>query len=533
MMLRSTFQRLLNAPPTKPHAIIPIGKFHSSRCIKFKKLSILDSGDTKLYERSKENRRLILDILKLTTTRRETTSYLNKYSTFDNPNASHHITRLIFIKIKGNLFDYPFDELSKLTKTLNYMKQLGGQPVIVLDPDYLLHNSKNTFKTFENYLINQFNYLNNISTDGLKFMPFPTVLTQDFEHQLKVDIPEEMFRNIKNIPVLFPILYDNITSRQFIINSTDFFINIFRYIDSKTDAYSIEKLIVIDTHGGIPSIERSNNSHVLINLNQEFNQILAELNIGHLSLADRKVHIENLTSFENILKSIKKEQNKTLTGIITTLDIATENLNANPIIYNILTDRSLISSSLPTGRINSTIYERISKTSIIKNGLIINEITNLNQLDLIKFKDLIDDSFKRPLDLNHYLERISKNLIKIFIIGDYDGVAIVTLEHSKSTGLKVPYLDKFAISRKSQGVLAIADIIFNLLKQEFGNNLLWRSRKNNPVNSWYFQRSTGSYNLKNEFKVFWLTNIRKPIYNERTLNAYIEIGEMIKPSWES
>lgn len=525
---------------------IPRANFHAAHKTNYNKLSI-PSGlatidkphvESRLKEQSNKNRELILQILKLTTTRRETNSYLNKYAIFeDSDERGAPITRLLFFKIKGNLLDYSAHDLSKLTKTFSHIKELGGQPVLILDPDHLLPTataaSASSFKAFKSYLYEQFNYINSLNAnDGFKFAPLPTVLTHDFDNKLNVELPHETFINQKNLPVLFPILYDYVSSMQYIVNSTDFIMNVLAEIDKNPTRYSIEKVVFVDKSGGVPSIERSNNSHVLINLRHEFEEILGELQIGHIAFPERQIHIDNLSNFRKILGCVEGEQNRNMTGIITTLEIAIEPIGTNPIIFNMLTDRPLISSSLPTGKINSQIAQRISKTSIIKNGVHIHEISKISQLDLIKFKGLIDDSFKRPLDLQHYLNRIEKNLLKIFIVGDYDGIAIVTNEFSKSTGIHVPYLDKFAISRKSQGILALADIIWNLLKHSYGDELLWRSRKNNPVNSWYFQRSSGSFNLKNEFKVFWLTDSKSPKVNPEKLKAYIEIGEMIKPSWE-
>ncbi|KAH3681587.1 hypothetical protein WICPIJ_007461 [Wickerhamomyces pijperi] len=536
--LRASIPRLF--PSKSAFHGIPNAKLHVTHIANYNKLSIPSGSGgvkigNKLKENSNKNRELILQILKLTTTRRETNSYLNKYSIFDGSGGTNTVSRLLFFKIKGNLLEYPSEDLVKFTKTLSHVKKLGGQPVLILDPDHLLQNTSAPFKAFNNYLYEQFNYLSslNASHDEFKLIPLPTVLTHDFEQKLNVEIPHDIFVHQKNIPVLFPILYDFVSSKHFIVNSTDFITNVLSQIDNSPDSYTIEKVVFIDKFGGVPSIERSNNSNVLINLRHEYEEILGELQIGHIPFPERQIHIDNLNNFQTILNCVKSPENINMTGIITTLSIATEPIGTNPIIFNMLTDRSLISSSLPTGKINDQIARRISKTSIVKNGVSIHEITKVSDLDLTKFKALIDDSFKRPLDLQHYLDRISKNLLKIIIVGDYDGIAIVTNEFSQSTGLHVPYLDKFAISRKSQGILALADIIWNLLRQSFGDELLWRSRKNNPVNSWYFQRSSGSYNLSNEFRVFWLTNTKGTRLSNQKLTAYIEIGEMIKPSWES
>ena len=63
----------------------------------------------------------------------------------------------------------------------------------------------------------------------------------------------------------------------------------------------------------------------------------------------------------------------------------------------------------------------------------------------------------------------------------------------------------------------------------FPEEILWRSRKANPVNKWYFERSKGTLKMKDsEFCAFWTgTGTREA----KRLNEYIEICSSIQPSW--
>jgi len=72
------------------------------------------------------------------------------------------------------------------------------------------------------------------------------------------------------------------------------------------------------------------------------------------------------------------------------------------------------------------------------------------------------------------------------VAGDYEGAAIVTAElpFKDSSHSPIPYLDKFAVSSRSQGSGSVADIVFNVLTTMFPDDLIWRSRKTNPVNKW-------------------------------------------------
>lgn len=498
------------------------------------------AGDVK--QKSNDNKDLMLSILKLTTTKRETNNYLNKYSSFSKLSLDTMEIppplRLVIIKIRGNVMNYEESELRQFNKTLDYIQKLGASPLILIDPDFLDNRYDLNFRNIDNYLFDQYKYLNKCLEDKqlLKITPVRCALSKslgDSDDNVTIEVPDMIINPLKDqkVPIVFPYVFAHHFGREVIYNSTQylkyFIQNLTKLNTQDRTLLTVEKLVFIDELGGPPSIERANNSHVFINLNQEYDRIISELNIGHLSIDDKYSHINNLENLKEILESTTND----LTGIITTLPIANKNLDLNPIIYNILTDRTLVSSSLPITKFKNKqeVTRKVSKTTVIRKGLEIKTYKSFDQIDLKRFKNLIDTSFKRSLDLDHFLERVSPILSKVIIVGDYDGIAIVTNETSSTTGESIPYLDKFAVSREAQGSLNIADIIVNILRTDYKNGLLWRSRKTNPVNGWYFQRSDGSLTLKDsEFRIFW---IGKGI-NEKKLETFVEIGKSIKPSWD-
>lgn len=482
----------------------------------------------------------MLSILKLTTTKRETNNYLNKYSSFNRPESLGESEippplRLVVFKIRGNVLNYDESELRQFNKTLDYIQKLGAKPLLLIDADFLHNRYDLNFSKIDNYLSDQYNYLNKCLEDKklLKVTPLRCILSKDQESELSIDVPDMILNPLKGdqVPILFPYVFAPKFGREVIYKSTDFLKaliqNLTKLNTRNRTLLTVEKLVFIDSIGGPPSIERFNASHVYINLNQEYDRIMSELNIGHLSIHDKEMHIKNLENMKEILTSTSND----LTGIITTLPIANENLNLNPIIYNILTDRTLVSSSLPITKFKNKqdISTRVSKTTIIRGGLEISTFKSFKEIDMTKFKKLIDTSFKRSLNLDHYLSRVEPILSQVIIVGDYEGIAIVTNEKSSATGEIVPYLDKFAVSREAQGSLNIADIVVNILRRDYKKGLLWRSRKVNPVNSWYFQRSDGSLSLKDsEFRIFWISKA----VDQKKLETFVEIGKSIKPSWD-
>jgi amino-acid N-acetyltransferase len=152
---------------------------------------------------------------------------------------------------------------------------------------------------------------------------------------------------------------------------------------------------------------------------------------------------------------------------------------------------------------------------------------------------LIEDSFNRKIDVQDYLNRVNENLAGVIIAGEYEGGAILTWERpagmseeeAYETGHMVPYLDKFAVLKSRQGSGGVADIVFNAMVQDcFPDGVCWRSRKDNPVNKWYFERSRGTGVVAGtNWKMFWTTPGFVP--GEKTHQDYEAVCRGVEPSW--
>lgn len=133
----------------------------------------------------------------------------------------------------------------------------------------------------------------------------------------------------------------------------------------------IDKFFILNNAGGIPSGERNDNAHVFINLSQELEHLSSSLSHNISTLTKREPrsqnllhrmevyvkkdeissleceyhdHLENLLLMDKVLSNLAA----TATGLITTVKAAALSSDRkNPLVYNLLTDRSLISSSLP------------------------------------------------------------------------------------------------------------------------------------------------------------------------------------------
>ncbi|GEQ69776.1 hypothetical protein JCM33374_g3450 [Metschnikowia sp. JCM 33374] len=511
---------------------------------------------------TKSKRDLILSILRSTTTKREAKNFLERYhnqldfkdTSFHQPSQRSHlatkgsrnqveIERFLrgispTVKSKNNgvstvsrvplriaLFKISMSSVSSeyfsgISETLNRLMQLGVHPVIVCGQENI---SNHSFKSVSSFLNEQAEKLSQCLSNGVKngLEPRQTNLTRllfiEKSHGISVDSLEQilipMYQGI--IPIVLPAIYDAKDGTQRFIEPKDALFHLCSKLSEIPDLLTIEKIIFIDSLGGIPSIERNQTSHVFINLSQEFSDIISELYIGHLSPKKRESHLSNLESMNKILGLIsEKTHSNDTTGIITTPSVMSVNDDQlNPVVYNILTDRPIISSSLPsylqrTPQISTSIIKKGFEVTVIDessyNGNFgFSNLVKDKLIDKDKLTHLINDSFGRNLRVQEYLNRIEDSLATIIIVGDYEGAAIITWEYL-SNGDRIAYLDKFAIAKRNQGLPGLADIIFKLITQSHQTELLWRSRANNPVNKWYFERCRGSVNVpRSPWKFFY------------------------------
>jgi len=241
----------------------------------------------------------------------------------------------------------------------------------------------------------------------------------------------------------------------------------------------------------------------------------------------------------------------------------------NPLIHNLLTDKPVFSSSLPAGRISrsTTSHPKSSfltpgvttPTTFAKHGMRVTIVpdprttpwevpqpgsTQLtltdHRIDLHRLVHLIEDSFGRELDIEDYLKRVNNRIAGVIIAGEYEGGAILTWEtppgvvddgSPESRARMVPYLDKFAVLKRSQGSGGTADVVFKAMVRDcFPNGVCWRSRKTNVVNKWYFERSRGTWKLPDSgWTMFWTTPSLS--LDPQRFRDYEEVCRNVEPSW--
>jgi amino-acid N-acetyltransferase len=388
----------------------------------------------------------------------------------------------------------------------------------------------------------------------------------------------------------------------------------------------VDKIVVLDPLGGLPAINKADQSHIFVNLEQEYQNVRDELlqleevfinqqpdsysESAHLSTAETtkrvqqlEQHAKNLDLMKDCLTLLPPSSSALLTtpseaassalfSAATAVSTASgpsvgTRAKRNPLIHNLLTDKPTVSSSLPSRRMTPTPEKegpqasgitRFTPATFFKRGMPLTIIPDPKispwtppgpegsslrlesdpRIDFPRLLHLIEDSFGRPLDVQHYLSRIKGRIAGIIVAGEYEGGAILTWEDpspsppaspSSSSSLTttsrplVPYLDKFAVLRRSQGSGGVADIVFNaMVRTCLPDGVVWRSRKNNPVNKWYFERSVGTWKLPggSGWCMFWtgsdvdfgsVSGGGKSVEKLERWNDFVRVCEGIEASW--
>lgn len=530
----------------------------------------------------------------------------------ENSFGVKHVLRVAIIKIRDIKSIEPSTFL-KLGETIVRLSKLGVSPIVVVDAGKERHDFLNLdnkpFTHYERAIMwkaaaiagaiesassdgsvrarpveGLFELIPNLGSDqqhGSQHTTYhnPTASTtmrnytpidSSMVNKLKFSLPNLILSPLSQdiIPVVVPLAYDSLTSEEKLIVADDAVIFLVKELTKNhSNIASVEKIVFIDPLGGIPSVER-NGAHVYVNLAQELDDITAELHLGFVNPTIREINLANLRTMDRALSLLPS----TATGLITTPKVAALSASQNPVIYNILTDRPILSPSLPIDRertptVSTTILRKGMPVLMLKSlyGIDLLKESKVGTIDLTRLWDLIEDSFGRKLDVEKYMKRINGKVAGIIIAGDYEGAAIVTWEdppveksedgNSDSSSRpvilseleriyraaeqndskryrRVAYLDKFAVRSSSQGAAGVADVVFKTMVMSlFPDELLWRSRKTNPVNKWYFERSRGTMKLPNDSKwcAFWTGNHTR---EKEKLNDYLAICRDIPDSWK-
>ncbi|KAJ3320675.1 Amino-acid acetyltransferase, mitochondrial [Boothiomyces sp. JEL0866] len=283
------------------------------------------------------------------------------------------------------------------------------------------------------------------------------------------------------IPILVPLVISDSVMNLRSSTLTDLCASIVRDQELPTP----KKFILINKSGGVILNKKH---HALINLSEELPILLHD---DRPKLEMGQSVVDDVLTINSILEILPTTSSAIL---------ASAN-SSSQLISNLITDKPVVS------------YENLGAPTLFRKGVSIKQ-ANFNEVDRTKLQMLLEKSFGKKLK-PEYWDRLHKVWHSIMIAGDYNGAIIVTNERG------VIYLDKFAVDPDSQGS-GVADILWKALKTTY-QNMCWRSRVDNPVNKWYFDRSDGHLHISPQWTMFW--------YGQPNIQSNIDIALDIPASF--
>ncbi len=160
---------------------------------------------------------------------------------------------------------------------------------------------------------------------------------------------------------------------------------------------------------------------------------------------------------------------------------------------------ALLGELPPTSSVSVTSPDHLAKElfthrgegTLVRRGERVSRHEGWSLIDTPRMRALLEECFGRALDDGYFLE---KEPYRVYLAESYRATAILTLEDG------VPYLDKFAVTTEAQGE-GIGGSIWQRMRKE-NSKLFWRSRAQNPINTWYAQNADGLYKT-DKWWVFW------------------------------
>ncbi|KAI0319712.1 hypothetical protein OF83DRAFT_1259702 [Amylostereum chailletii] len=445
--------------------------------------------------------------------------------------------RTALVKIQGPFTDR---QLESIARGMVYLEKLGLVSVVVVENDELPKGEDGEREAIVNETMR---VVAALEAQGSKARPVLGAvvrlgpkpgdnsvesnphLTPPEAHTEPSDLtPIRAALSASEIPVLSPMALDSFC-RSSRVDANDVVAALARGMveageqDSRTvssghDADSVDltplRLMIINREGGVPSYARSGYPHLLINLESESNFIRDTFQPSWRST--HPTALSNLSLARTCLAYMPP----------TSSAIMVSHRAPSSLIGNLITNKPVVSSSLPHALLQGNRRLTENTPTLLRRGLGVEVIRDVSNIDKAKMTALLEKSFKRTLGADAFYSRLQRDLDFVIVAGDYAGAAIVTSEPSPDPSCPpITYLDKFAVLPTHQGDGTV-DFLWVALHDETyglgapfsvnpnggkegrgeGQDLVWRSRANNPVNKWYFERSSGHVRM-GDWVLFW------------------------------
>ncbi|KAF9029238.1 mitochondrial amino-acid acetyltransferase [Hymenopellis radicata] len=399
------------------------------------------------------------------------------------------VRRTALVKVQAPFTDV---QLESIARGMAYLEKLGLVSVMVVEVDNVRDTQEDRTAVIEEVM----RVVSSLERQGSRARPVLGAVARlgpgPHESEDKHDFPPPEAHTIPSdltpirsalrageIPVIPPFALDSFC-RSVRVDANDVIAALARGM--------AEAAVQDAAAGGIPSYARSGLPHLLVNMSSEYEHITDTFRgtwrhshptaLANLSLA-RKCLAYMPPSSSAVMVSHR---------------------SPSSLIANLITNKPAVSSSLPHALLQGNRKLTPHTPTLLRRGLPIRVVRSVAEIDQAKMTHLLEKSFVRTLDERKFYGRLEKTLDFVIIAGDYAGAAIVTNEPSPQAPNPISYLDKFA----TYGLGHPFSVNPNGGKggQGEGRDLVWRSRANNPVNKWYFERSSGHVRM-GSWALFW------------------------------
>ncbi|CAK5280162.1 unnamed protein product [Mycena citricolor] len=435
------------------------------------------------------------------------------------------IRRTALVKIQGPFTDV---QLESIARGLVYLEKLGLVSVIVVENDAvargdqeerssLVEETMRIVTTLEKQGARARPVLGTIAKLGPKpgDEDSPEDITPE-AHTFPSDlVPIRSALRAGEIPVIPPFALDSFC-RSVRVDANDVLGALARGmaeaaendLDEEVNLTPL-RLMIINREGGVPSYARSGLPHLLINLTSEY------------SFINDTFHDPWRTTHPTALANLALARTCLSYMPPTSSAVMVSHRSPSSLIANLITNKPALSSSLPHALLQGNQRLNTHTPTLLRRGSPIRVLRSVEEIDRAKLDGLLEQSFRRTLDQAAFYKRLEQTLDFVIVAGDYAGAAIVTNELNPGSSVPISYLDKFVVLPSHQGDGTV-DFLWVALHDESyglghpfsanpnggkggvgeGRDLVWRSRADNPVNKWYFERSSGHLRM-GPWVMFW------------------------------
>jgi len=391
---------------------------------------------------------------------------------FVNAGQSHFAV----IKVGGAILE---DDIDNLCSSLSFLEQIGLFPIIVHGAGPQLNKNLTAAGITSDFIKGQ-----RLTTSDVLKVATKTFIQQNLKLANKLQS-----MGIKTASITSGVFTAEKTSNKKL-----------GYVGEVTDV-DIEPITNAINSGAIPILSSLAETDCGQNLN-----INADVATNQLAIKLKPYKIIFLTSTGGLLN--KKGDIISSVNLITDYDKLLKKSWVNGGMKLKLKQVADILSQLPsTASVSITKPSNLAKElfthkgsgTLLRKGESIMTHDSFETVKTKKIVNLLEASFNKKLTDNYFEQTV---INKAYITYCYRAAAIITKAEN------TPFLDKFVVAETAKGE-GLGKVLWEKIKQQH-DCLFWRCKPDNPINNFYFLKSSGCYKTP-DWNVYWcgLTNFKQ------------------------